>query len=177
MIHKKMFGMFVVSVISAITLWAGNTACAGEETFKTSEKHLAKEYRMPETKDIPLCPLCKKTHLGPIKGKTHAPMGMDCPDCKTKISEMNVHHCDLCDKDVMICATCKRKAAELQVQTKEAKCPKCKKVRARHIKGRTFANWEMKCPECKKKSKEWNMHHCDECDIDFLSCPLCEKEK
>ena len=57
----------------------------------------------------------------------------------------------------------------------EGKCPRCKEVRVRAMKGKTFAKWEMKCPDCKKKSQEWLTQHCDTCDVDFLACPICKK--
>jgi len=112
-----------------------------------------------------------------MKGKTHAPMGMVCPDCKKEISELGIHHCDQCEKDVLVCVMCKAKSTALKAPSKESKCPKCKKVRARPIKGRTFAEWKMKCPDCKKKTEEWLLQHCEKCDIDFLSCPLCKEEQ
>ncbi|MBM4055287.1 MAG: hypothetical protein FJ264_11605 [Planctomycetes bacterium] len=178
MINKKFSTPFFLSVmIFSLVLWAYNCAFSEEEkTFKHSVKPLAQERQIPETIDLPMCPSCKKGHLGPMKGKTVAPMGMVCPDCKKGVSELDVHHCDECDKDALVCVMCKEESAKLKAP-KESKCPKCKQVRSRPPKGKAFAKWEMKCPDCKKKTHEWTLHHCDECDIDFLSCPICDKEK
>lgn len=102
-------------------------------------------------------------------------MTMVCPDCKNEISEFAIHHCDTCGKDVMACVLCKVASAQLKAETIEAKCPKCEKVRVRPIKGRTLSRWEMKCPDCKKMIQEWLVGHCEECDADFLICPICQE--
>ncbi|MBI2556518.1 MAG: hypothetical protein HYW13_03710, partial [Planctomycetes bacterium] len=80
-------------------------------------------------------------------------------------------------KDVLACVMCQKASAELKASTMEGKCPKCKEVRVRAIKGKTFAKWEMKCPDCKKNLQEWLTQHCDKCDVDFLACPICKKEQ
>lgn len=176
--NKKMsMPVFFSAVIFSAVLWGNNYAYSEEETFKHSVKPLAQERQIPETIELPMCPSCKKGHLGPMKGKTAAPLGMVCPDCKKEITELDIHHCDECDKDALVCVMCKAESAKLKAETKETKCPKCKKVKSRHIKAKAFSKWEMKCPDCKKKTQEWTIQHCDECDIDFLTCPLCEKEQ
>ena len=98
-------------------------------------------------------------------------------DCKNEIGELAVHHCDKCGKDVLACVMCQKTSAELKASTMEGKCPKCKEVRVRAIKGKTFAKWEMKCPDCKHKTQEWLVQHCDKCDVEFLACPICKKEQ
>ena len=130
--------------------------------------------KLPEAKalKLPTCPTCKSVPAyRPTKRRVTAPVVMSCPDCKEKIVELGVYHCDKCEKEFLACIEC------LRFKKAEAKCPKCKKVRARHIKGTIEApvKWEMKCPDCKKSPKEWLNQYCDECDADFLACPLCKE--
>ncbi|MFN3533005.1 MAG: hypothetical protein ACK41Q_10910 [Candidatus Brocadia sp.] len=66
---------------------------------------------------------------------------------------------------------CSFSYAELKAAVREAECQKCKEVRARPVKGKTLATWEMKCPDCKHKPREWLIQHCDTCDADFIACP------
>ncbi|GJQ57281.1 MAG: hypothetical protein SCALA701_00820 [Candidatus Scalindua sp.] len=104
---------------------------------------------------------------------------MKCPHCKDEVEELAVHHCDKCGNDVMVCVLCQKASVDLEPATMESRCPKCKRVLARRIKG-TIAppvKWEMKCPDCGKKSEKWLNQHCDTCDIDFIVCPLCKKEQ
>ncbi|TVL96441.1 MAG: hypothetical protein CV087_23735 [Candidatus Brocadia sp. WS118] len=171
MINKNIFGIgasviIAVGIISQI----GNFTYA-QEVHKHSDKAMAPEH---STAEEFVCPSCKQVRVSPVKGKTLATMPMVCPDCKHEIGELSVHHCDSCGKDVLSCVMCQKASAELKM---EAKCPKCKEVRVRPIKGHTLAKWEMKCPDCKHKTKEWEVQHCDKCDIDFLACPLCQKEQ
>lgn len=174
MLDKKIFGM-VASVIMAVSVinWIGNLAYA-EEVHKHSEKAMAPTH---QTVEEFVCPSCKEVRVSPEKGKTLAAMRMVCPDCKNEIGEFSVHHCDHCGTDVLVCPKCIAAAAELKAATMEGKCPKCKQVRRRPIKGKALAGWEMKCPDCKKKSKEMLIEHCDECGADFLACPICLKEQ
>ena len=175
MLNKKFMGIVTFMVISASAMiGGGNFAYADEETHKHSEKGLAPEHK---TVEPPMCPTCKNVRVSPVKGQTLATMPMVCPDCKNEISELAVHHCDKCGKDVLACALCQSTSAELKAATMEAKCPKCKEVRVRAIKGKTLAKWEMQCPDCKKTSKEWLVEHCDKCSVDFLVCPICKKEQ
>lgn len=69
--------------------------------------------------------------------------------------------------------------AESETETTEGKCPKCELTRVRPIKGRAYhpIQWKMKCPECKKEPKEMLIVHCDECDENFLECPICRAEQ
>ncbi len=175
MLRDKFFGIVVSAVMSVSTMaWVGNLACAEEETHKHSEKALAPEH--PTVEEF-VCPSCKEVRLSPEKGKTLAAKVMVCPDCKNEIGEFSVHRCDTCGKDVLACVMCKRAAAELKAATMEGKCPKCKEVRRRPVKGKALAGWEMKCPDCKKKTKEMLIQHCDECGADLLACPICLKEQ
>ncbi|GAB63239.1 MAG: hypothetical protein DWB56_03065 [Candidatus Jettenia sp.] len=68
---------------------------------------------------------------------------------------------------------------ESETETMESKCPKCELTRVRPIKGRAYhpIQWKMKCPECKKEPKEMLIVHCDECDENFLECPICRAEQ
>lgn len=176
MFNKKSLSIAVSSIaLMSIMMWMGNFA-SGQETHKTSDKLTASEHEY-EHIDHPKCPMCKSERLSPEKGRTLSKMAMVCPDCKNEVSEMAVHHCDQCGKDVLICTMCKKATSDLKVETPEAKCPKCNETRSRPIKGTTYAKWEMKCPDCKKDSKEWHIQHCEKCGIDFLSCPICEKQE
>ncbi|BBO17669.1 conserved hypothetical protein [Candidatus Brocadia pituitae] len=172
MVNKKIFGIAasVIIVVGIIISQIGNLTYA-QEVHKHSDKAMAPEHTTGEEF---VCPSCKQVRVSPVKGKTLATMPMVCPDCKHEIGELSVHHCDSCGKDVLSCVMCQKASAELKM---EAKCPKCKEVRVRPIKGHTLAKWEMKCPDCKHKTKEWDVQHCDKCDVDFLACPLCEKEQ
>lgn len=179
MLNKKFLGIVVSAVtsVSAI-MWAGNFVFAQEapkqETHKDTEKALAPEHPTVET---PMCPMCKEVRISPEKGKTLASNVMVCSECKMEVTEFGVHHCDKCNKDVLVCSLCKQAEATLNQLTMEGKCPKCKEVRVRPVKGRTLAKTEMKCPDCKKKTQEWAVQHCDTCKTDFLTCPICAKEK
>ncbi|MCF6155638.1 MAG: hypothetical protein E3K36_10375 [Candidatus Brocadia sp.] len=179
MLHRKFLG--VVSGITFIGLMVctNNFIYAGEEvrkqeTHKHSEKALAPVH--PSVDEF-VCPSCKEVRVSPEKGRTLATMKMVCPDCKNEIKEFAVHHCDKCGKDVLVCMMCQEASAKLKAATMEGKCPKCKQVRRRPVKGKALAGWEMKCPECKKKTEEWLVQHCDECGTEFLSCPICLKEQ
>lgn len=175
MLNKKFVGIVSFAVISvSVMILGGNFVYAEEETHKHSEKALAPEHK---TVEPPMCPTCKQVRLSPVKGKTLAAMPMVCPDCKNEIGEVAVHHCDKCGKDALACVICQSTSAELKAATMEGKCPKCKEVRVRPIKGKTLAKWEMQCPDCKKTSKEWLVEHCDKCGVDFLVCPICKKEQ
>ena len=175
MLNKKCVGIAFFVVISvSVIIWEGNFAYAQEETHKHSEKALAPKHK---TVEPPMCPTCKEVRLSPVKGKTLAAMPMVCPDCKNEIGEVAVHHCDKCEKDVLACVICQSTSAELKAATMEGKCPKCKEVRVRPIKGKTLATWEMKCQDCKQKIEEWLIQHCDTCDVDFLACPICKKKQ
>lgn len=174
MVNKKFLGAIIFTVTSFSLIVSGNNYLYAEkeETHKHLEKGLAPEHKTAEPF---VCPQCKEVRISPEKGRTLATTTMVCPDCKNKISEFAVHHCDVCGKDVLACALCKGTAAELQTETMKTKCPECKEVRVRPIKGQTLAKWEMKCPDCKKTSKEWLVIHCDKCGKDFLACPICKK--
>lgn len=175
MLNKKVLGIVVSAVMAvSVMMLANNFSYAEEETHKHSEKGLAPVH---PTVEPPMCPTCKNVRLSPEKGRTLAAMPMVCPDCKNEIGELAVHHCDKCGKDVMVCVVCQSAAAELQATTMEAKCPQCKEVRTRPIKGQALARKEMKCPDCKHKTQEWYIQHCDTCKTDFLSCPICKKEQ
>ena len=180
MLNKKFLGIVVSAVTSVgLMMCAGNFVYAKEEqkqeeTHKHGEKALAPEH---PTVEPPMCPSCKDVRVSPEKGRTLAAQVMVCPDCKNEIGELSVHHCDKCGKDVMACVMCQKASAELKSANMEGKCPKCKEVRVRAIKGKTLAKWEMKCPDCKKKTQEWLTQHCDKCDADFLACPICKKEQ
>lgn len=181
-LSKKFVGVLAAVFTSAgLTLGVGNSVFAQEaapqapaETHKDSEKALAPEHATIET---PMCPSCKEVRVSPIKGKTLSSMMMVCPECKGETTEFAVHHCDKCGKDVLVCTLCNKAAAEgYSALMEESKCPKCKEVRTRPVKGRTLATWDMKCPDCKKKLSAWDIQHCDKCNIDYIACPLCKKE-
>ncbi|MDO8142448.1 MAG: hypothetical protein Q6358_13190 [Candidatus Brocadiales bacterium] len=181
MLNKKFLGIFASAVTSAsIMLCMGAFTYAEEaappqvETHTHSEKALAPEH---PTIELPMCPTCKDVRVSPEKGRTLAAQVMVCPDCKNEIGELSVHHCDKCGKDVLACVICQKTSAELKAATMEGKCPKCKEVRVRPIKGKSLAVKEMKCPDCKKKSQEHLILHCDKCNIDFDACPICKKEQ
>ena len=176
--RKKFWGVFFcVAASLCVMTWSGAITRADEpavEMHKHSEKALAPEH---PTVEQPMCPNCKDVRVSPEKGRTLAAQVMVCPDCKNEISELAVHHCDKCGQDVLVCVMCQKAAAELKAATMEGKCPKCKEMRVRPIKGKTLAKWEMKCPDCKKKSQEWLIQHCDKCDVDFIACPICKKQQ
>lgn len=175
MLNKNVFGMVASGVLYAsIMTVAVNLVNAEDATHKHSEKAMAPAH--PNAVEF-VCPSCKEVRVSPEKGKTLAVSSMVCPDCKNEIGELAVHHCDTCGKDVLACVMCQKASAELKASTMEGKCPKCKEVRARPVKGKTLAKWEMKCPDCKHKMQEWLLQHCDTCDVDFLACPMCKKEQ
>lgn len=163
----------VIMAVSIVT-WMGNLAYTEEEKHKHLEKGLAPEHK---TVEPPMCPTCKDVRVSPIKGKTLAAMHMVCPNCKNEIGELAVHHCDKCGKDVLTCVVCQTASAELKAATMVNQCPKCKLERARPIKGKTLAMWEMKCPKCKHMTQELLVQHCDECGTEFLACPICKSEQ
>lgn len=174
MLNKKFWGILVFAVTFInVMMWIANPAYAAEEKYKLSEKALAPEYPVIEQF---VCPSCKEVRVSPIKGQTLASMRMVCPACKNEASELEVHHCDKCGKDVLVCPICRNTSVKLSAETM-VKCPICKEVRVRPIKGRTLTKWEMKCPVCKKTSKEWLIFHCDKCAKDFLACPICKNEE
>ncbi len=130
---------------------------------------------LPEALGLPICPTCENVvHAKHTKGRVTAPLVMNCPDCKKEITEFGVYHCDRCEKEFLACIKCLGKYTKA-----ETRCPECKEVLARQIKGKIGAHvkWEMKCPDCKKKPDEWLLQHCDKCEADFLACPLCKKEQ
>ena len=172
--NKKFLGIVLSAVMSVSVMMLANTFSYAEETHKESDKALAPVH---PTVEPPMCPTCKNVRVGPEKGRTLAAMPMVCPSCKNEIGELAVHHCDMCGKDVLVCVVCQQASADLKAATMEAKCPKCKEVRTRPIKGQTLAKREMKCPDCKHKTQEWLMQHCDKCGVDFLACPICKKEQ
>ncbi|NUO09546.1 MAG: hypothetical protein HUU08_12860 [Candidatus Brocadia sp.] len=175
MSSKKFLGIFASAVVTVSMLgFGGSFLYAVEEVHKHSEKALAPKHVVGEEF---VCPSCKEVRVSPEKGRTLALMTMVCPDCNNKIGEFSVHHCDSCGTDVLVCPKCIVAAAELKAATMEGKCPKCKEVRRRPVKGKALAGWEMKCPACKKKTKEMLIEHCDECGADFLACPICLKEQ
>src|SRR5574337_570778 len=157
MLNKKFLGIFASVVTSASLMmcmgaftYAEEAAQpqAQEETHKHSEKALSPEH---PTVELPMCPTCKDVRVSPEKGRTLAAQVMVCPDCKNEIAELAVHHCDKCGKDVLACVMCQKTSAELKAATMEGKCPKCKEVRVRPIKGKMWAKWEMKWADCKHK--------------------------
>lgn len=102
MLNKRLIGIVACVAITFSTMILGsNYLCAEqEETHKHLEKGLAPEHRTVEPF---ACPQCKEVRMSPEKGKTLAKMPMVCPDCKNEISELAVHHCDVCGKDVLVC--------------------------------------------------------------------------
>ena len=175
MLYNKFVGFVAFAAMSiSVVIGCGNFAYAEEETHKHSEKALAPEH---STVEPPMCPSCKEVRLSPEKGRTLATTSMVCPDCEKAVSELAVHNCSKCGNDAMVCVLCQKASAGLKAATMDAKCPKCKEVRVRPIKGRTLAKNEMKCPDCKHKTQEWLTQHCDKCDADFLACPLCKKKQ
>lgn len=172
---KKFLGVFTTAIIPiSLMVWGGNFSYAEEETHKHGEKGLTPEHKTVEPL---ICPACKNARVRPIKGKTLSTMPMVCLDCKNEISEVAVHHCDKCGKDVLACVMCQKTSVELKAAIKESECPKCKEVRVRPIKGKTLAGWEMKCPDCKHKPQEFLIQHCDTCDADFIACPICKRKE
>ncbi|MCF6156945.1 MAG: hypothetical protein E3K36_17295 [Candidatus Brocadia sp.] len=152
MLNKKFIGIVAAAVVSvSLATGMSNFTYAEEETHKHSEKALAPEHK---TVELPMCPTCKEVRLSPEKGRTLAKMPMVCPGCKNEIGELAVHHCDKCGKDVMACVMCKKASEELKAATMVNKCPKCKMERARPIKSKTLAMWEMECPKCKHMTQE-----------------------
>lgn len=178
--NMKFIGMCVPALIFAcVVMWGVNFANAEEKTDigEIGEKPTKPEHEY-EHIQRPECPICKEGRLGPEKGRTVAKMTMTCPDCKNEISELSVHQCDKCGKDILTCVLCEKASEGLQAatgETVEAACPTCKEVRTRPIKGKAFGKWKMKCPDCSKEPAEWLIEHCDKCGEDFLSCPVCKK--
>ena len=175
MLNKKFFGIVVSAFMSvSVMAWIGNSVYAQEEKHKHSEKALAPEHK---TIEPPMCPDCKDVRVSPEKGRTLAAMHMVCPKCKNEIGEVAIHHCDKCGKDVLACTSCQAASAELKAATMINQCPKCKLERARPIKSKSLAMWEMKCPKCKHMVQELYVQHCDECGTEFLACPICKSEQ
>jgi DNA-directed RNA polymerase subunit RPC12/RpoP len=163
-------GMRIVAyafMFVSLMMLVGNFAYAQKEP-KGPELPEHAEAVMP-----PECPTCKTVHASHTKGRVTAPMVMSCPDCKKETTEIGVYHCSKCEKEFLTCINCLA-ASKAKAETR---CPKCKKVLVRQIKGKIGAHvkWEMKCPDCKEKPEEWLRQHCDECEVDFLACPLCKK--
>ena len=169
MLNKKFLGIvaYTFMFVSLIML-VGNFAYAQKEPKGPKLPEHAEAVMPPE------CPTCKTVHASHTKGRVTAPMVMSCPDCKKETTEIGVYHCSKCEKEFLTCVNCLAAAPKA-----ETRCPKCKKVLARHIKGKIEApiKWEMKCPDCKKAPQEWRIQHCSECKTDFLACPLCKKEQ
>lgn len=115
---------------------------AGEVAHKHGENDPLAEH---STTEPPMCPFCKKVHVSPEKETTLAAKNIVCPDCKSEVTALEVHHCDTCGKDVLICAMCQKASAGLKAKTMIGKCPKCKKVLSRYVKGKVLATWKMKC--------------------------------
>jgi len=184
MLNKKFVGI-VACMVTGISfiMMAGNFAYAKEEEHKHKVPHERIKLASPSEKPVkeyPVCPYCKEERLTPnTKRGVVAAKKMKCPNCKGEVTKLAEHYCDKCGKEVMVCVLCQKASVELKPATMESKCPKCNKVLARHIKAivESPVKWEMKCPDCGKKSEEWLIHHCDTCDIDFIACPLCEKEQ
>lgn len=175
MMNKNIFGIVASGILYAVIMaFAVNLVYAEDVTHKHSEKAMAPAHLTAEEF---VCPSCKEVRVSPEKAKTLAASAMVCPDCKNEIGEFSIHSCDKCGKDVLVCAMCKKASAELKAATMEGKCPKCKEVRRRPVKGKALAGWEMKCPDCKKKTQEMLIQHCDECGAEFLVCPICLKEQ
>ncbi len=164
MLNKKFLGIVAYTfIIVSLIMLVGNSAYA-EKKPKGPE--------LPEALGLPICPTCENVVPAKhTKGRVTAPLVMNCPDCKKEISEFGVYHCDRCEKEFLACIKCLGKYTKA-----ETRCPKCKEVLARQIKGLIGAHvkWEMKCPDCKKKPDEWLLQHCDKCEADFLACPLCK---
>lgn len=156
---------FVIAFIGLVML-LGNCVYAQKEP-KGSDLPAIQPYNPP------VCPTCKSKVSTRPKGMIAAPVVMHCPDCKKGRTEAGIWQCDKCEKEFLTCVECLGLSKPVA-----AKCPKCKKSVARHIKGKVEApvKWEMKCLECKKSPQEWLMQHCDECDADFLACPLCAEK-
>jgi hypothetical protein len=167
MLNKKFLGIVAYAfMFVSLMMLVGNFAYA------------EKERKGPDLPELhaynpPLCPTCKSKVATRTKGKVTAPVVMSCPDCKKETTELGVSHCSKCEKEFLTCIECQR------FKKAEARCPECKKVLARRIKGNIEApvKWEMKCPDCKKAPQEWRIQHCSECETDFLACPLCKKEQ
>ncbi|OHB86692.1 MAG: hypothetical protein A3D13_08740 [Planctomycetes bacterium RIFCSPHIGHO2_02_FULL_40_12] len=173
MVYKK-FIKTVAPVIMYILMWGGNLMYAAGAEHKHGENDLSTEHQIAE---LPMCPFCKEVRASSEKERVLAAKSMVCPDCKSEVSALEIHHCDKCGKDVLICTMCQKASASLKAETMIGKCPKCKKVLSRYVKGKVLATWKMKCRDCRMKSHEWLIQHCKTCNIDFLACPICEKEQ
>lgn len=118
---RKFLRMFTTAIIPiGLMIWGGNFAYAEEETHKHREKGLSPEH---ETVEPPICPACKNVRVRPIKGKTLATMPMVCLDCKNEISEVAVHHCDKCGKDVMACILCQKDLCRVKGSSQRGSVP------------------------------------------------------
>lgn len=169
MLNKNFVGSFTFALaFVGLMMLVGNFAYAQKEP-KGPDLPEAQAYNPP------VCPTCKSKVATRTKGKVTAPVVMHCPDCKKERTELGVSHCDKCEKEFLTCVEC---LAASKTAAMVGKCPKCKNVLSRRIKGKIEApvKWKMKCPDCKKTPQEWHLQHCDECDEDFLACPLCKKE-
>ncbi len=166
MLNKRSVKIIVLVMISVSSIVPRNNLV-----------HAVEETPKQPVVSQPLCPFCKKVHVSPVKEKTLAAKNIVCPDCKSELSALEVHHCDTCGKDVLICAMCQKASAGLKAETMIGTCPKCKKVLSRYVTGKVLTNWKTKCRDCRMKSQEWLIQHCKACDIDFLACPICEKEQ
>lgn len=169
MLNNKFLGTVACAVTLVIVMMlAGNFTYAEEKQPKgTGDSEL-------QALELPVCPTCNSKVETHFKGKATAPEVMHCPDCKKKTTELGVYHCNKCEKEFLKCIKC------LMPSKAVTKCPKCKRMLARYIKGKIESpaefKWEMKCPDCKQKPHEWFIQHCDKCEVDFLGCPLCRKE-
>lgn len=125
----------------------------------------------PEPKaSILVCPGCKEVRLGPKKGIALAQKVMVCEGCKTDVAEYEVHACEACGKDVLVCPMCAKAHAEAMPI-----CPSCKTVRLGPKKGLELAKTVMICTECKKEIKELEKYTCGKCEKEYLACPSCKK--
>lgn len=132
-----------------------------------AEKALAPEPKAP----ILVCPNCKEIRLGPKKGLALAQKIHVCEDCKTDVKEYEVHTCQTCGKDVLVCPMC----AKIHAEAAEPMCPSCKTVRLGPKKGLELAKTITVCTECKKEIKEFEKYTCEKCQKEYIACPSCKK--
>ncbi|GAB63217.1 MAG: hypothetical protein DWB56_03860 [Candidatus Jettenia sp.] len=177
MLNKKVLGIAIASVVAFFSLvtWLDNLVYSEEEPGRRT---VVTEQATTDEETL-ICPSCKEKSLSPGKRGLLLPKTMVCPECKNEVSGDAVHHCDKCGKDVLVCPACRKASAELDATTMESKCPKCKLVRSRPIKGKAYhpVEWKMKCPDCKQKPEEMIIQHCDTCGEDFLACSICKAQQ
>lgn len=63
---------------------------------------------------ISKCPRCKRVRSRLIKEKALVRWKIKCPNCKHKLQEWFIQHCNTCDVDFLACPNCKKEQEKFQ---------------------------------------------------------------